>query len=337
MPAKSKKREGKKKLAAPSSQVLSASLEPSPPHRPMLVPSFTLKLGDMIGNDLTVIGHLNRGHISGLYQVWSTRYTCALTCKILAPRTSPRSREAQGFKREAMLLRRLNHPQIVRIFGRGNFEGRDYLIQEYLHGPSIFELLDHSPDRRLPVPDAIKVVIHVCSALDHLHAQGFIYRDIKPSNIILRGGVPVLVDFDAAYRLKPGQKPGRVIGTDPYMASEQCLNEELYLSTDVYEMGAIFYEMLTGRWPYEDDLRQLRRKKTPEERYPQIRGHAPPPPERFNPGIPEELSRAVLRCLEHDPARRFQSVRELIRKLVSFLEGKDQMWPESLDLRERVA
>ena len=284
---------------------MSASLEAAHPPHPMLVPSFTLKLGDTIGEDLTVISHLNRGHISELYQVWSTYYTCALTCKILAPKMRPGSKEAQGFKREVMLLRRLNHPQIVRIFRQGSFEGRDYLLQEYLHGPSIFELLDHSPSHQLGLPDAIKVVVHVCSALDHLHAEGYIDRDIKPSNIILRGGIPVLVDFDTAYRLKPGRKPSRGIGTDPYMAPEQCLNLELYPSTDIYGVGALFYEMLTGRWPYEDEFRQARREKTIEARYPQVRGTPPLPPIAFNPSLPEDVSKIVLRCLEHDPEKRF--------------------------------
>lgn len=322
-------------IARPRSQTLSTT--DAPRRGPRFIPRFTLKLGDTIGTDLTIIGHLSSGRISELYQVWSISYMCALTCKILLPGLPPQSKEVRGFRREVMLLRRLHHPQIIRIFDQDTFAGREFLIQEYLHGPSLFELIDHSPERRLSIPDAIKVIIHVCSALDHLHGHQYIYRDVKPSNIILRGGIPVLVDFDSAYRLRPGHRPRQRIGTDPYMAPEQCLKEELYRSTDIYGVGAIFYEMLTGRWPFEDEFLKDRETKTLEDRYPQIGGNPPPVPERFNSGISSELSSIVLRCLERNPSARFQSARELTRRLVIFLEGKEQMWPESVDFRHRVA
>ncbi len=322
----------RKKFAAPRTQTLSGGVEGSVPRRTTLVPSFTLKLGDRIGEDLTVIGHLNRGRNSELYQVWSVSFLCALTCKILLPGIVPNSKEVRNFKREAMLLRRLKHPQIVRLFQQGNFRGREYLIQEFLHGPSMLEMLKHSPQYRLSVPDAVKGIIHVCSALDHLHAQGYIYQDLKPANILLRGGIPVLVDFDAAVRLKAGRQSARTLGTDPYMAPEQCLEKEVFVSTDIYGLGAVFYELLTGRWPYEEELHHSREKKTLEERYPQVRGRPPRPPHEVNPEVPANLSQIVLRCLEFDPANRFPSVRDFVRNLFPFLEGKDQMWPESLDL-----
>ncbi len=324
------------KVSEPRAQTLSTTIVP-PRRRVAPIPAFSFKLGDSIGDDLTVIGHLGRGRISELYQVWSVSYTCALTCKILMGSFAPQSREVRDFKKEAMLLKRLEHPQIVRIFKRGNYEGREYLVQEYLHGPSLFELIELSPKRQLPVSDSIKTIVQVCSALDHLHAQGYIYRDVKPSNIILRGGIPILVDFDAAYKLKPGRKPGRRIGTDPYMAPEQCLRQELFPSTDIYGLGALFYEMLSGRWPYEDELVSPRKEKTLRSRFPQIGGNPPPPPERFNQGVSPELSSLIMRCLNFDPQTRFATARELIKELVTFLSGKDQMWPESVDLRNRVA
>jgi eukaryotic-like serine/threonine-protein kinase len=331
MPETSKNHLKTKKFAAPRTQALSSGLDSTLPRRSVLIPNFTLKLGDRIGDDLTVIGHLNRGRNSELYQVWSVSFLCALTCKILLPGYAPNSREVRNFKREAMLLRRLKHPHIVRIFARGNFEGRDYLVQEFLHGPSLLDMLHHAQHHRLSVPDAIKGTIHVSSALDHLHAQGYIYQDLKPANILLRGGIPVLVDFDAAGRLKAG-RTGRSLGTDPYMAPEQCLEKEVSVSADVYGVGAVFYELLTGEWPYEQELHQSREKKTLEERYPQISGNPPRAPHELNRDIPPDLSKIVLRCLEFDPARRFQTVRDFVKNLFPFLGGKDQMWPESLDL-----
>ena len=307
-------------------------------HSPGFVPRYTLKVGDPIGDELAVIGLLNSGATSELYQVWSRARICALTCKIMRPGFKPRSRQTLAFRREAMLLGKLQHPYIVRIFERGAFEGRDFLIQEYLHGPSLLELIDHSPRRRLPVPDAIKAAVHLASALAHLHAAGYLYRDMKPSNIMLRGRIPILVDFDSAWRCTPGRRPARVVGTDPYMAPEQCRKDELGFATDVYGLGALLYESVTGRWPFEkeivsrpqDDLR-------PEARFPQLLGRIPSAPERFNSKVAGRLSAVILKCLAPEPRERFASARELARALVPLLQGEDRIIPDDPGLMSRIA
>jgi serine/threonine protein kinase len=316
-------------VVQPQAQTLSVP-EDLPRRRAGFPPRFTFELGDCIGSDFVVIGHLSAGSISELYQVWSASYICALTCKILLPAFAPRSKEVRGLSREAQLLRRLAHPNIVHIFGQGTHEGRDFLVQEYLHGPSLFELIEASPNRQLHIPDAVKAVIHVCAALAHLHERGYIHRDIKPANVLLRGGIPVLVDFDVTYRLRPGHTPRERIGTDPYMAPEQCVREALSPATDIYGVGVVLYEMLTGRWPFEDELIGDAARPTLADRYPQIRGRRPPPPRRYNPQVAPSLEAVVMKCLAHDPRRRYQSARDLVKALAHCLEGNEQLWPETL-------
>jgi eukaryotic-like serine/threonine-protein kinase len=323
-------------VVPPQSQTLSTP-EEIPRQRSSFPPRFVFELGSRIGDGFIVIGHLSAGSISELYQVWSPSYICALTCKILLPKFPPHSKEARGLKREARLLRRLAHPNIVHIFGQGTHEGREFLVQEYLHGPSLFELIESSPHRQVHTPDAIKAIIHICAALDHLHRLGYIHQDIKPANIILRGGIPVLVDFDVVYRLKPGHKPRERTGTDPYMAPEQCAKEELSPSTDLYGVGAVLYEMLTGRWPFEDLLVNNPQHFRLADRYPQILGSRPPPPRHFNAQIAPGLEAVVMKCLMRHPHQRFQSARELAKVLGRFLEGKDQLWTEALDLKQTMA
>ena len=162
-------------VAPPQAQTLRTSGELSR-RRAGFAPRFTFELGACIGGDFTVIGHLNAGRISELYQVWSAAYLCALTCKILLPKFASHSKETRGLKREARLLRRLAHPNIVHIFGQGTHEGREFLVQEYLHGPSLLELIDSSENRQVHIPDAIKAIIHVCAALVHLHELGYFHR-----------------------------------------------------------------------------------------------------------------------------------------------------------------
>jgi serine/threonine protein kinase len=322
-------------VVPPQPQTLTTARE-LPRRRTGFPPRYTFELGASIGGDLTVIGHLSAGRLAELYQVWSASYLCALTCKIILPEFAPTSKEARALKREATLLRRLAHPHIVHVFGQSTHDGRAFLLQEYLHGPSLLALIDAASNRQVPTPDAIKAILHLCAALAHLHERGYLHQDIKPANVLLRGGIPVLVDFDVAYRLQPGQTPRERCGTDPYMAPEQCLQEELSPATDIYSVGAVLYEMLTGRWLFEDALLNSPEYHTLEDRYPQIGGSSPPPPHRFNTQITPELEAVLMQCLRRHPEQRFQSARELAKSLVRFLTGKDQLWPESLDLQRMM-
>src|SRR5919202_2722876 len=138
-------------VVPPHPQTLHA-LPTRPRRRPGFPPRFTLPLGAHIGDDCTVIGHLSAGRIAELYQVWSATYLCALTCKILLPQFAPHSPEVRGLKREATLLRRLAHPNIVRLFGQGVHDQRAFLLQEYLHGPSLSDLIEASPQQQVPLP-----------------------------------------------------------------------------------------------------------------------------------------------------------------------------------------
>ena len=240
-------------IATPQPQTLTTA-HAMPRRRTGFPPRYTLALGASIGDDLTVIGHLSVGRLAELYQVWSAAYLCALTCKIILPQFAPTSKAARALTREATLLRRLAHPHIVQVFGQGSHDGRVFLLQEYLHGPSLLALIEAAPQRQVPTPDALKAIVHLCAALAHLHDRGYVHQDIKPANVLLRGGIPILIDFDVAYRIQPGQTPHAPCGTDPYMAPEQCLHEALSPATDLYSVGAVLYEMLTGRWLFEDTL-----------------------------------------------------------------------------------
>ncbi|HEX2091213.1 MAG TPA: serine/threonine-protein kinase, partial [Longimicrobiaceae bacterium] len=321
---------------------------------------FSLAVGDRIG-ELTIIGHLARGRVTELYQVWSNKHWCALTGKMVAPEHLDGGLPA-SFRLEARVLAKLQHPNIVRFFGSGTACGRPYLLLEYFAGPSLFDVLEGLPKRRLHVPDAIRATMHVGGAIHYLHRCGYLYRDLKPANILLREGIPVLVDFDVVRDIDLKRRPADRLGTAPYMAPEQIRKEALSPATDVYGLGALLYELLTGHWPTEDprdedeedwydedDWDDESRPSLPSSdrnektmntgelvtRYPQLR-RPPVPPRQHNAQVTPELERIVLRCLEHDPERRFQTVSGLLAALAPLLKGRHRLWPEGAPIERRA-
>ncbi|HEU0053629.1 MAG TPA: serine/threonine-protein kinase [Longimicrobium sp.] len=322
---------------------------------------FSLAVGDRVG-ELTVIGHLARGRATELYQVWSNRHWCALTAKIVAPEACEAGKVPASLRKEERVLARVRHPNIVQVFGHGDADGRHFLLMEYLAGPSLFDVLESLPRRRLHVPDAVRAVMHVGAAVHYLHRCGWLYRDLKPANVHLREGIPVLLDFDVVWPIEPARRPGDRLGTAPYMAPEQALREPLTPATDVYGLGALLYELLTGKWPTDepseddeedfdwddedefeeaelaqpritDNSRALTMREL-EQRYPQLK-HPPVPPRQHNPQVTPELEDLVLRALATAPRDRFQTVSGMLAALAPMLKGRHRLWPEGVPVERR--
>ncbi len=292
-------------------------------------------VGDRIAGDLTVIGHLAAGRLGHLYQVWSAREWCAFTCKILTPSLRGDRRAVAALRREARILRRVDHPNLLRTFGEGEHDGLPFLLMEYIEGPSVFDLLERRQRRRIGIADAVRVAIHVGAGLYHLHRRGYLHLDLKPANLLLRGAVPVLADFDAARRIRPGRRPRERLGTAPYMAPEQVLRAPLSPATDVYGLAAVLYELLTGRWPYEAVYAGEEPREGEEARYPQLGREPPPPPSRHNPEISPALDALTLRCLARDPEERPASMHPVLLGLMEVLDAPSALWPEGVAIERR--
>jgi serine/threonine protein kinase len=337
----------------PRYQGLAAARRWTPePSRPRA--EFSLAVGDRVG-DMTVIGHLARGRVTELYQVWSNEHWCALTGKLVAPEHLTNGVAPAGFRREERVLKKLHHPNVVRYYGSGVAEGRPFILLEYFAGPTLFEMLESLPKRRLHVPDAIRAAMHVGAAVHYLHRQGYLYRDLKPGNVLLREGIPILVDFDVARKIDD-KRPADRLGTAPYMAPEQVRREPLSPASDVYGLGALLYELLTGRWPTEepeeDDEDDWDDDWTDDPgaaliaggpigsrelalRYPQL--HSPPvPPREHNSRLDAGLEKILLRCLASDPADRFQTISGLLAALAPLLKGRYRLWPAAAPIERRT-
>jgi serine/threonine protein kinase len=265
---------------------------------------------------------LGSGGMSNVYKATDRILERTVAVKILAEHLSDDERFVARFRREALAVARLIHPNIVQVYDSGVDDGRHYIVMEYVAGRSGAQILQrHGP---VDAETAAEIGIQACAGLDYAHRRGIIHRDVKPGNLMINGG-PVgsgdlgvkLTDFGIARAIEQTRitQVGSVVGTAAYLSPEQVRGDEATPGTDVYALGVVLYQFLTGRLPYEgSSLAELAVRQQNEK---------PLPPSTYNSEVPEPLSAAVLRALEGDTRRRYASADEFATGLQMGLEGED--------------
>jgi eukaryotic-like serine/threonine-protein kinase len=276
------------------------------------------ELGDRLGS----------GGMSNVYKATDRILERTVAVKVLAEHLSDDERFVARFRREALAVAKLIHPNIVQVYDTGVDEGRHYIVMEYVEGRSGAQILQRQGP--LDPETAAEVGIQACAGLDYAHRRGIIHRDVKPGNLMIVGG-PVgggelavkLTDFGIARAIEQTRitQVGSVVGTAAYLAPEQVRGEEATPATDVYALGVVLYQFLTGRLPYEGSTLAELAVRQQNER--------PLPPSTYNDAVPETLGAAVQRALEGDPARRYASADELAAGLRLGLQGEDVTLPLS--------
>ena len=288
-----------------------------------------LQCGEMLGSRYHIIRLLGIGGMGAVYQAWDSELEVALALKVIRPDTvgDPAAAAAveARFKRELLLARQVTHPNVVRIHDLGEIDGLKYITMPYIEGKDVFDVLNECGT--LPVPRALAIARQVAAGLCAAHRAGVVHRDLKPANIMIDGEERALImDFgiargtaDAVEAQAPGgglarhsdaaeTRVGTVVGTIEYMAPEQARAEPVDHRVDIYAFGMILYRMLVGRrWAdgatgaYSDLLARMKAEPTPLR--------------TVNPEIPEAVEQVVSRCLQPDPAARYQTTPELLGAL----------------------
>jgi eukaryotic-like serine/threonine-protein kinase len=269
---------------------------------------------------------LGTGGMSNVWKATDRILERTVAVKVLAEHLSDDERFVARFRREALAVAKLIHPNIVQVYDTGVDDGRHYIVMEYVEGRSGAQILQRSGPVEPEV--AAEIGAQACAGLDYAHRRGIIHRDVKPGNLMIVGGpvgggemIVKLTDFGIARAIEQTRitQVGSVVGTAAYLAPEQVRGEEATPATDVYALGVVLYQFLTGRLPYEgSSLAELAVRQQNEK---------PLPPDTYNSEVPETLGAAVLRALEGDPNRRYGSADELAAGLRLGLEGGDVTLP----------
>jgi serine/threonine protein kinase len=263
---------------------------------------------------LDVIG---AGGMGVVYKAVQTRLQRHVALKMILSGPLASGEHLRRFRAEAEAVARMQHPNIVQIFEIGEQDKHPYLALEYVAGGSLAHHLQGAP---LAPRRVAEVMLHLARAIQHAHELGIVHRDLKPANVLLtEAGIPKIADFGLAKRLDQdsGQTdPGAILGSPSYMAPEQAEGRiaDVSAATDIYALGAILYEMLTGRPPFNGTsiLETLEHVRTLD----------PVAPKTLQPGVPKDLEIICLKCLEKRPRDRYRSAQELAQDLEFFLAGE---------------
>jgi serine/threonine protein kinase len=297
-------------------------------------------MSNLIGQSLGryhILEQLGEGGMAIVYKAYDTRLERDVAVKIIRTDAIPQNameRSLKRFEREAKALARLTHPNIVKVTDYGEHEGKPYLVMPYLPGGTLKSKLSDKP---MPWLEAVRILIPIADALGYAHEHEIIHRDVKPSNILItENGQPMLADFGVAKLLDAVETmeltgTGVGIGTPEYMAPEQVTGKLVDARADIYALGVVLFEMVTGRKPFIADTPMAVLFKHASDPLPR--------PRQFVPDLPQAVENVIIKSLAKKLENRFQNMAEFVKAMEGLCSGKKFSAPKAdeVPVREKRA
>jgi serine/threonine protein kinase/predicted Zn-dependent protease len=301
-------------LPAPSPPITRQNFPPtqanpssySPPRTPLS--PLLLQPGTVLGNRYQIIQILGEGGMGAVYKARDVELDRVIALKVIRPELASNREILQRFKQELILARQVTDRNVIRIFDFGDADGIKFITMEYVRGESLYQILRQHG--KVPVEEALDIMRQMLSGLQAAHREGVIHRDLKPGNIMRDSqGRIIVMDFGLARSLEGDgmTRTGTMMGTMEYMSPEQAHARELDARSDIFTVGLICYELLTGKMPYHAESAVASLLKRMQERA--------APPSHWDATIPQPVSELVSKCLERDPAERWQSAQQIIERI----------------------
>lgn len=273
-----------------------------------LPPFFELETGTLFAERFQVIEKLGMGGMGRVYKVYDTKIKEKIALKLLKPEITFEEKTVERFRNEIRLARRIAHKNVCRMFDWGEFSHLFYITMEYVPGENLKNIIRISGP--LHLKKAIEYAKQICGGLAEAHRWDIVHRDLKPQNIMIDPtGTVRIMDFGIARSIQTTGWTGEgiAVGTPEYMSPEQAEGQEVDKRTDIYSLGIILYEMITGKVPFEGEttLSILRKQEL----------EPPIPPKEWNPQIPDRLNTLILKCLEKKKDKRYQNAEEVLQDL----------------------
>ncbi len=273
-----------------------------------------IERGSLMFGRYEVVEEIGSGGMGNVYRVFDRTINEMVALKIIRPEIATEKSVIERFGQELKTARKVSHRNICRMFDIGEESGVHYITMEYVTGEDLRSLIRRIG--QLSVAKAIDIAKQICEGLAEAHAMGVIHRDLKPQNIMIdREGMAKIMDFGIArfVMTKGLTTTGTIIGTPEYMSPEQAEGKGVDQRSDIYSLGIVLFEALTGRVPFEGETPLSVALKHKLER--------PPDPRTFNVQIPGDLGSLVLRCMEKEKEKRYQTVADVLADLNLIARG----------------
>ena len=273
-----------------------------------------IKIGDKIDDRYRILSRIATGGMSDVYEANDLVTKRIVSIKVMKESLLSNAENLTRFNNESALAASLNHPNIVHVFGRGTYDGRPYIVNEFVKGQTLREKLNFS--YALSLSEACEVMLQLTSAIGYIHRHGIVHRDIKPDNLfIMNDGMVKISDFGIAAVTGQSNRGDGIQGTIYYCSPEVLMGGPALPTNDIYAMGIVFYELLTGTVPFDGETMDQVAMMQMKKKFPE--------PSRAVPSIPRSIDRIILTACRKRAEERYQTAEAMHDDLVKAISDKD--------------